>query len=60
VVTKPAELVEAEIVLGLCRMLHKMPSQIRAEDMELLRLLAIEQAGGSAPDQGGEADDGWK
>lgn len=34
---------EAELVLGLCERFGCLPSQLYAEDAELLRLLAIEE-----------------
>lgn len=40
----------AEWILSLCRQFHKLPSEILAEDAELLQLLAIEELGN--PDKG--------
>ena len=42
-VTKPAELTNAEMILGLCDRFHKLPSEIENEDAELLSLIAITQ-----------------
>lgn len=39
----PAEAIEARVVLGLCDRFHKLPSELLAEDVYLLRLLAIER-----------------
>ena len=40
----------AELILGLCRQFHCLPSQVRAEDASLLQLLRIEQLG--TPERG--------
>ena len=45
VVTKPPELERAEWILGLCRQLHVLPSQILDEPVELLQLMKIELLG---------------
>lgn len=31
--------------MDLCRLLHKLPSEVMAEDMELLQMLRIEELG---------------
>ncbi len=41
------------MILGLCTRFHKLPSEVLAEDAELLQLLTIEQLG--TPTEGGEA-----
>lgn len=45
VVGKPGELTRAELTLGLCERFGCLPSQLYAEDGDLLRLLAIERRG---------------
>jgi hypothetical protein len=47
VVSKPHELDEAQLILRLCREFHALPSAVLAEDIYLLRLLAIEREGGN-------------
>lgn len=44
-ISKPGELAVAETVLSLCREFHVLPSQLYAEDAELLRLIRIEARG---------------
>jgi hypothetical protein len=46
-------------VLGLCRQFHQLPSAIRAESVGLLRMLAVEEAGGSRPEPE-EVNGGWQ
>jgi hypothetical protein len=55
----PAALARAELILGLCREFHCLPSQLEGEDVELLRLLAIERLGNPNPDSAGGDVDGW-
>jgi hypothetical protein len=43
------------MVLGLCRMFRCLPSQLYAEDAELIRLLQIEAFGGG-PETGEGGD----
>lgn len=38
------------MILGLCREFRCLPSQLEAEDAELLSLLAIEKLGGGDED----------
>ncbi len=38
----PAEVSEAQIILGLCDRFHKLPSEVMAESSYLLYLLTIE------------------
>jgi len=38
-------LIRAEKILDLCREFHCLPSQLKQEDTEILRLLEIEQLG---------------
>lgn len=38
------------MILGLCRQFSCLPSQLAAEDAELLSLLAIERLGGGDAD----------
>lgn len=45
VVGKPAELVEAEMIVGLCRQFGCLPSQLLAEDVSFLRMLNIAALG---------------
>jgi hypothetical protein len=33
------------MILGLCEKFHALPSQVLAEDVELLRMLAIRERG---------------
>jgi len=43
----------ARTVLGLCRQFHVLPSQVLAEDVELMRMLAIEDRGTAREETGG-------
>lgn len=45
VVGKPSELDHAELILALCDRFKKLPSEIYAEDVEILRLLKIVRRG---------------
>jgi len=45
------ELMDAEFVLGLCRQFHCLPSQLEGEDIEILRLLKIEELGTPEPEE---------
>jgi len=47
-------LTEAELILNLCERFHCLPSQLLAEDMELLRLLEIRDLG--LPPEGDPGD----
>lgn len=52
-------------MLGICRVFHVLPSQVLAEDAELLQMLAIEDRGGTAPGQrdraaGVDEHGGWE
>ena len=42
-ISKPWELEEAELIDGLCQRYSCLPSQLMAEDVTLLRMLAIVQ-----------------
>ena len=44
-VEKPAELIEAEIIIGLCDRWKVLPSQVRAEGADVLRLLDVYHLG---------------
>ena len=44
-VRKPAELADAELVIGLCRQFGCLPSQLMAEDVSFLRMLNIAALG---------------
>ena len=55
-VGKPRELEYAQLILGICREFSCLPSQVRAEDCDLLRLLEIERLGGRADEERGEVD----
>src|SRR5690349_19057812 len=44
-IRKPVELVEAEMIMGLCERFGCLPSQLLAEDAELLRYLELESMG---------------
>jgi hypothetical protein len=44
VIRKPAQLVEAELVLGICERFGQLPSAVLAEDARLLQYLNIERA----------------
>lgn len=57
-IEKPHDLVEAELILSLCQRFGCLPSQLLAEDAEILKLLLIEQLG-TPPDLEGGADGGW-
>jgi hypothetical protein len=57
-VTKPGELIEAELVLGLCDRFHCLPSQLMAEDARLLRWVRVQELG-SPPDQSQGGEPGW-
>lgn len=49
-VTKPAELTRAEVILGLCERFGCLPDRLYEQDGELMRLLLIEQLGRSDDD----------
>ena len=44
-IVKPWELEEAELIDGLCQRYSCLPSQLMVEDVTLLRMVAIVQAG---------------
>src|SRR6266700_1567654 len=43
-VEEPAELRRARLILGLCDRFRCLPGQLKGEDAEVLRLIAVEQA----------------
>lgn len=50
---QPAELAYAQVVVGLCDRLHKLPSEVLAEDATMLRLFALVAAGTPRTDEEG-------
>ena len=51
-VTEPDELSRANLLISLCERFHKLPSEILAEDAQLLQLLQIRDRGNPPqPDQ---------
>ena len=54
VTARGLELIEAELVIGLCDRWHQPPSVIRAESAEVLRLLQVIRLGTPASAEGGE------
>ena len=47
VVTKPFELQRAELIDALCQRYGALPSQVLAEDVEMLTMLALIAEGGT-------------
>ena len=45
VVSKPYELQRAELIDALCQRYGALPSQVLAEDIEIIRILAMVEAG---------------
>lgn len=54
--TKPWELEEAEIIDALCRRYHQLPSAVLAEDVSILRRLALLSGGQSQQSEWPELD----
>ena len=52
-VEKPPELVQAEIIDGLCQRFNCLPSQVLAEDVGILRMLDIVAQGKIEDDNSG-------
>jgi hypothetical protein len=46
----PAELAQAQLVVGLCERFHCLPSQLLAEDAGLLRMVHLVEL--ARPDEG--------
>lgn len=47
VVTKPFELQRAELIDALCQRYGALPSQVLAEDIEMIRMISMVQEGRS-------------
>jgi len=45
VVTKPFELQRAELIDALCQRYGALPSQVLAEDVEMIRMISMVQEG---------------
>ena len=52
-ITEPAELTRARLILGLCDRFRCLPGQVLAEDAGLLRMLDVHRLGTPEPDPDG-------
>jgi len=51
IVTKPYELKEAELMIGMCKMFSCLPAQLHEEDAQLLQYVTICELAGSFEDK---------